>query len=184
MSVDENSGNKPGKVCFCPSAWPELKESSVLGVVEDKSAGLYQRKVAYLKTPGHMAQDEPEASDALSTRDFRFAAPCMEGACRNWSGTSCQVAEHLVQIFPAVVDQLPACRLRPVCRWFDQEGGDACKRCPQVITDNAELISAVNQGRNALLRAASDGIFSAVAGAVAQALAGSTAPSEAPHETK
>ena len=30
---------------------------------------------------------------------------------------------------------LPACQLRPDCRWWKQEGKAACMRCPLVMTD-------------------------------------------------
>jgi hypothetical protein len=33
-----------------------------------------------------------------------------------------------------VVDALPACAIRPACRWWQQEGKAACQRCPQVVT--------------------------------------------------
>ena len=42
---------------------------------------------------------------------------------------------RIVQLLPPVVDGLPACHLRPDCRWWQQEGKEACLRCPQVVTD-------------------------------------------------
>jgi hypothetical protein len=38
---------------------------------------------------------------------------------------------------PAVESPLPACRIRPTCRWFLQEGKAACQRCPQIVTFSA-----------------------------------------------
>jgi len=37
-----------------------------------------------------------------------------------------------------VVSALPRCAIRPVCRWFRQEGRAACLRCPQVATEQAQ----------------------------------------------
>jgi len=37
-------------------------------------------------------------------------------------------------MLPEVVDHLPACNIRPDCRWFRQEGRAACVRCPQIVT--------------------------------------------------
>jgi hypothetical protein len=39
-------------------------------------------------------------------------------------------------MMPAVVDQLPPCKIRLECRWFRQEGAAACRRCPQISTVN------------------------------------------------
>ncbi len=35
---------------------------------------------------------------------------------------------------PAVDSGPSACRIRPTCRWFTQEGKAACMRCPQIVT--------------------------------------------------
>jgi hypothetical protein len=38
-----------------------------------------------------------------------------------------------------VVDALPRCLIRPACRWFQQEGKEACVRCPQVVTESSNV---------------------------------------------
>jgi len=70
------------------------------------------------------------------TEVFRLAAPCVESKCCHFDGKDCQLVTRIVQILPAVVDSLPACSIRKECRWFHQEGRDACVRCPQVVTLN------------------------------------------------
>lgn len=55
-----------------------------------------------------------------------------------FDGKNCNLATRIVQILPAVVDALPACLIRPTCRWYQQEGRAACMRCPQVVTENYE----------------------------------------------
>lgn len=133
------------KTLFCPSAQPDLPRSVILGVVGGTSSG--EKRISYLKhlarvTDGTMAAC---AAGALRpTNIFRFAAPCEKSGCHNWSGTNCRVGERLVQILPAVSEQFPDCQLRPVCRWFDQEGQQACFRCPHVITDQEDFERALN----------------------------------------
>jgi len=70
------------------------------------------------------------------TEVFRFAAPCAGDACKHFDGKDCKLVERIVQILPRVASDLPACAIRSECRWWFQEGRDACLRCPQVITEN------------------------------------------------
>jgi len=68
---------------------------------------------------------------------FRFGAPCAGKGCRHFDGSDCRLASKLVQLTPSMTDaSLPACALRPDCRWWRQEGKAACMRCPQVVTVN------------------------------------------------
>jgi hypothetical protein len=53
-------------------------------------------------------------------------------------GARCQLAVRIATMMPEVVDSLPACTIRPECRWFRREGRAACLRCPQIITGNYE----------------------------------------------
>jgi hypothetical protein len=76
---------------------------------------------------------------------FRITAACQESKCVHFDGSDCNLAQRIVQILPAVTDSLPPCRLRASCRWFLQEGGPACQRCPQVITHNYEPTEQVAQ---------------------------------------
>jgi hypothetical protein len=70
------------------------------------------------------------------TEVFRFAAPCAGGACKHFDGHDCNLATKLVQLTPAVTQALPACTVRPDCRWWRQEGKSACMRCPSVRTES------------------------------------------------
>jgi hypothetical protein len=120
----------------------------ILGVIETTGSG--ETHVSYLErlarvTDGTVAA---YASGTLRpTSSFRFAAPCQQSGCQNWSGTNCRVGERLVQILSIVSQQLPDCQLRPVCRWFDQEGAQACLRCPSVITDQEDFERALNRAQ-------------------------------------
>lgn len=70
------------------------------------------------------------------TEVFRIGAPCAGHGCRHFDGARCRLAARLVQLTPASTSSLPACTLRPHCRWWRQEGKAACIRCPQVVTVN------------------------------------------------
>jgi len=124
---------KPGWALLCPSAQPDMENSRVLGVVGGTSAA---PRIAYLNqllpvTPDILALAGP----AKPTQILRFSAPCQEKKCCHFDGAKCNLVTRIVQILPAVVDALPACLIRSTCRWFEQEGREACLRCPQVITE-------------------------------------------------
>jgi hypothetical protein len=96
-------------------------------------------RLAYLDEPrpvtdGLLALCVP----ALPTAVLRIGAPCVGHGCRHFDGSDCRLATRIVQLLPSVVEGLPACRLRPDCRWWQQEGKAACLRCPQVVTDTCD----------------------------------------------
>jgi hypothetical protein len=135
---------RPKSALYCPSAQPGLNGSLILAVVNRSSA---TPQVSYLDRPAKVTAGTLlafTAGGARPTAMFRFAAPCKQAGCHNWSGSTCRVAEHLVHILPAA-NQLPNCKLMPVCRWFAQEGASACLRCPQAITDDPDFEAAMAQ---------------------------------------
>jgi hypothetical protein len=87
-----------------------------------------------------------EASKGRSPeRRFRFAGPCVEGACSQWTGSRCgiidRVSEAQAGVDPDAVGfegHLPRCSIRASCGWFAQLGGRACAVCPLVITDQRQ----------------------------------------------
>lgn len=122
---------------LCPSAKPGMRQLRLLGVIEVTDGG---PRVAYLNeqvpvTDDLLAQTAPVAPAQV----FRLAAQCEERQCTHFDGERCQLATRIVQILPAVVDALPICLIRSTCRWFQQEGGDACLRCPQVVTESFDV---------------------------------------------
>lgn len=121
----------------CPSAQPGMLGLRLLGVVEPTEKG---PRLAYLNedvavTEELLAQTAP----AQPTEVFRLAAHCEERHCIHFNGERCKLATRIVQILPAVVDALPRCLIRPTCRWFQQEGKEACVRCPQVVTESSDV---------------------------------------------
>ena len=131
MALKEPDEND--KRLFCPSAQPNMEDARVLGVVGGTPEA---PALAYLNERLAVS-DELLASTAPAkpTQVFRFAARCEESKCCHFDGAKCNLATRIVQILPAVTEALPACLIRPECRWYEQEGRAACMRCPQVITE-------------------------------------------------
>jgi len=122
---------------LCPSAQPGMDNCRVLGVVQQDGPA---PRLVYLNeilpaTPDVLAMSAP----LKPTEVFRLSATCAEHKCPHFDGADCQLATRIVNILPAVVDTLPPCTIRKDCRWFSQEGGAACKRCPEVTTVNYDL---------------------------------------------
>ena len=122
---------------FCPSARPEWRGAEVFGVVGGTVA---EPRVAFLeRTLPPSSELLALCSPAPPTEVFRFAAACACQACAHFKEDRCHLVEKVVQELPPVVDELPPCLIRDVCRWFSQEGGAACLRCPQIVTDSPPL---------------------------------------------
>jgi hypothetical protein len=121
---------------LCPSAQPEMADSRVLGVVGGEPGAL---EIAYLNetlpvTQGLLSLTAP----FKPTEVFRFSATCEGTACCHFDGSQCRLVTRIVQLLPAVTEVLPACLIRPACRWHKQEGKAACLRCPQIVTQTYE----------------------------------------------
>jgi hypothetical protein len=118
----------------CPSARPEMPGSLILGIIQ---GSVEQPRVAYLDQPQPVSEPLLALSGPVSpTEVFRFAAPCSGNACQHFDGVNCQLATRIVERLPAAVDLLPECAIRPACRWWLQEGAEACRRCPLVVTES------------------------------------------------
>ena len=118
---------------LCPSAQPGMTGLRLLGVIESTPDGA---RVAYLN------EDIPVTDQLLGqtgslppTRVFRLAGNCEERSCTHFANHRCNLVSRIVDILPAVVDGLPVCLIRSTCRWYMQEGHNACVRCPQVVTE-------------------------------------------------
>lgn len=117
---------------LCPSAQPAMEGAFAFAVVggvagEDGAAYLAERVPASADLLALAAPVEP-------TEVFRFAAPCAGTGCQHFDGADCRLAVKLVQLTPPAGRALPACRVRPDCRWWRQEGKAACFRCPEIVT--------------------------------------------------
>jgi len=128
---------------LCPSAQPGMDQCRVLGVVQrDGPAPVLQYLKEYLPaTPEVLASSFP----LKPTEVFRLAATCAEHKCPHFDGRDCRLATRVVQILPAAVETLPPCISRKQCRWYSQEGGAACRRCPESTTVSYDLSPQVRE---------------------------------------
>ena len=131
---------------LCPSAQPEMAGVAVFGIIGGTAA---EPRAAYLDrlvplTPAIAQTAAPVRPDEV----FRMSAPCAANGCQHYGGGRCSLAGRLVQLVPSVVTSAPPCMLRPACMWWQQEGVEACLRCPQVVTHmygaSAQLIEAAS----------------------------------------
>jgi len=76
------------------------------------------------------------AEPVRPTEVFRFAAPCLCNGCRHFTDSKCGLATKIVRMVEPVTDDLPECDIRSSCRWFGQEGREACLRCPRIATND------------------------------------------------
>ncbi len=136
MREQQQANLQPAAIPLCPSAQPGMANCQVLGVLTESDEGT---RLSYLNQRLEATADVlAMAAPAKPTQVFRFAATCEENQCTHFDGHDCQLAKRIVQIMPAVVTALPPCIVRANCRWYVQEGGHACLRCPQVSTLNTD----------------------------------------------
>jgi hypothetical protein len=136
MSAPRRRGSGPAaEPLACPSAPPEWDGAELIGVVEGSVEEPHVRFVPRRPvTPELLAL----ASPVTPTEVFRFTAPCKQGGCSQWRDGQCGVATAAVaHLDPAPQAALPACAIRPSCRWWHERGADACRRCRYIVTDDA-----------------------------------------------
>lgn len=123
--------NEDGEL-LCPSAQPDQPGSSLIGVVEGTAEA---PRVTYVGRPLPVL---PEilalAGPVAPTEVFRFAAPCAGSGCQHFDGGHCRLAEKFAKLVDGTDFGVPKCGIRPRCRWWREQGVDACARCPAVVT--------------------------------------------------
>jgi hypothetical protein len=104
----------------------------VFGVLVGDAA---EPRVAYLSadTAAELRQ-LPDMGEIGAGEALRIAARCQESHCAHFNGARCTLAQRIVESLPEVVSTLPACTIRPTCRWYQEAGRSACLRCPQIVT--------------------------------------------------
>lgn len=133
---------------LCPSAQPGMENCRILGVVDYEAStdGATAPRIVYLNESVPASEELLALAAPLKpTEVYRLSATCAEHKCPHFDGADCQLATRIVQILPAVVDSLPPCTIRKDCRWFSQEGGAACKRCPEVTTVSYDLTPTLQE---------------------------------------
>jgi len=131
------SGTSNTHQTLCPSS--KCRDGSLLlGIVKEDG------HVDMLKQAIPITEDfvNTAMQGRLAETRFRFAGTCAKNGCRQWTGSRCGIVDkmlnHIQDAIP-VMDELPACSIRPQCRWYNQNGADACKLCPWVITEVSEI---------------------------------------------
>jgi hypothetical protein len=112
-------------------------------------------ETAYLQTPQPITDDLLKLAAPVAPAEvFRFAAPCQGSGCAHYSAeeSKCGLANKTVRWVASVVDKLPPCSIRPNCMWWKQEGPEACKRCPQIVTNNLHPSQVLRDAANPDLR--------------------------------
>jgi hypothetical protein len=118
---------------LCPSARPEMQDSIVFGVIVGTSE---EPRLAHLIKPKAVTDELLALAHPVEpTEIFRFAATCAEVDCQHFDGAKCRLATRIVENLSTVSAELPPCSIRSSCRWWKQEGKEACMRCPQIVTE-------------------------------------------------
>ena len=143
---------------LCPSA---AAEPGVIVLGIRRADGT----IGYL--PGQLTADADfvAAVQDRAATDFRFAAPCARGGCGHWRADpapdrsdspasdrssaglpsgQCSLIGRLRDVVADQyhADELPRCAIRATCRWFAQDGRDACRICPVVTRASGAPASA------------------------------------------
>lgn len=125
---------------LCPSAQPGLVGAVAFGLIdhhaEPPTTGFFEHTVPV--TPELLEMAAP----LLPTQVFRFSAPCQQQQCSHWQ-CECTLIDRIVKLVPVSSLTLPPCPIRAGCRWFAQQGRDACQRCPQVVTQDTRPTEAM-----------------------------------------
>ena len=128
--------SEDGEAIACPSARAK-PGSELLGIrQEDGTIAILPQPLpvdgAFMEI-AHRSPTPPE-------QRFRFTNKCIERGCKQWDGKGCGIAKRVTEFLNKIPStaELPACNIRPRCRWFVQEGPDACRICPYIITEITE----------------------------------------------
>jgi len=128
------SSQRRAAVPLCPSAQPDWEGAEAIGVVGGTSD---EPRVRPLERPLPVTKELLQLAEPVRpTEVFRFAAPCLCNGCRHFSDSKCGLATKIVRMVEPAADDLPECDIRPSCRWFVQEGREACFRCPRIATND------------------------------------------------
>ena len=114
---------------LCPSA-PLIPGAKLLGIVNAEN------EIDILTSPFEVTQDfiDSASKGRPIEERFRFANKCVKNGCQNWENNSCDVIKVVLDKVENKywAEHLPECSIRNDCRWFSQEGVNACKVCTLV----------------------------------------------------
>lgn len=117
---------------LCPSARCE-EGAILLGAVHDD--GL----VRLLDTRIEITAEQVEQANQKGKPEtyLRFANKCVESGCKQWKNNRCGIVDEVRETLSTKdLSTTPQkCAIRESCRWFSQDGLDACRLCPLVLTE-------------------------------------------------
>jgi hypothetical protein len=117
----------------CPSAQPDSPGAVVFGVATPTPSG---RRVVMLPASVPLEAVAGSVPAGIPLPEIlRLSAPCAEGRCRHFGGERCTLAERITARLAPVQEKLARCAIRPSCRWWAEHGAEACRRCPQIVTE-------------------------------------------------
>jgi hypothetical protein len=128
---DLHSVEEPTSQMWCPSAHNAGDEARVFAVVEGTPR---QPQATYLRRSLPLIAVRHLANSVEVEEVFRVAAPCAESGCVHFGNNQCSLAMRIAEQLDPVQDSPPRCAIRSRCRWWDEQGVEACRRCPQVVT--------------------------------------------------
>lgn len=152
-----------GGATLCPSA-PAQPGALLIGVVGPGG------RVGNLLTPIPIDDRFIELAQRQGSVEarFRLASPCQQARCAHWNG-HCELIGELQEAGAArsvIPEQsvLRPCGIRSSCRWYRQEGGEACAVCSIVVSDQQavrsfEAAKAASPGTDLTHASASAGRF-------------------------
>jgi len=120
---------------LCPSSAGVADGSAkVFGIVNQDGPST---RTHYLSKPVLLTSELLDLTAPISSdRVLRVANACVETSCVHFDGHNCRLASRIHENLEPVVSALPKCGIRSSCRWWRQEGPEACKRCPQIIRES------------------------------------------------
>ncbi len=128
MEASFNSSKK-----MCPSYLGKVG-AQLFGVVNKDG------KVQFI-TPLAVTEEFVQQNDHLEQR-FRFAGKCVEKGCAQWNNeeSKCSLSQKVQELDLNQNKELSFCPIRSQCRWFSQDGNEACFSCNEVTRNMEELL--------------------------------------------
>jgi hypothetical protein len=73
---------------------------------------------------------------------FRFTGKCVEKGCAQWNNeeSKCSLSQKVQNLDTDKNTELSYCPIRSQCRWFFQDGKQACFSCNEVTRNMEELL--------------------------------------------
>ncbi|MCE3075117.1 hypothetical protein [Chryseobacterium gwangjuense] len=128
MEANSHSSKK-----MCPSYVGKVG-AQLFGVVNKDG------KVQFI-TPLTVTEEFIQQNDNLEQR-FRFTGKCVEKGCAQWDNeeSKCSLSKKVQNLETIKNTELSFCPIRSQCRWFSQDGKNACFSCNEVTRNMEELL--------------------------------------------